>query len=293
MLWTKADKWSYMDCKGIETKRRDNCLWVKNTLQKSLDHLLIDGDPTLAKSFIQNSIRRLMANKVDISELVISKQMKKIESYTNKQPHTELAIRMEKRKPGSAPATGDRVPFVYIKKGKKAKAHEKSEDPLYVLENDLPIDTDHYINTQLKKPIERLFEPILGDKTSSLFHGDHSRTVKKTFRGKQTKGAAGFMSSFVVIKAKCLRCSAKLKDSEKTVCRKCKPYEGEVYLQKMQDLKHFQKNFTDLWTTCQRCTGSLCQEVLCSNNSCPIFYRRVKARKDLEITQEQVRKFEL
>merc|ERR1719436_1094091 len=58
MLWTKPDKWDYMDCKGIETKRRDNCLWVANTLQKSLDCLLMEGSEEKAKAFINGEIAR-------------------------------------------------------------------------------------------------------------------------------------------------------------------------------------------------------------------------------------------
>merc|ERR1719320_758785 len=66
MLWTKPDKWDKMDMKGIETKRRDNCLWVANTLQKSLDFLLMEGSEEKAKTFINSEIARLMANKVDL-----------------------------------------------------------------------------------------------------------------------------------------------------------------------------------------------------------------------------------
>jgi len=40
--------------------------------------------------------------------------------------------------------------------------------------------------------------------------------------------------------------------------------------------------FARLWTQCQRCQGSLHQDVLCSNKDCPIFYRRKKAQKDVE-----------
>jgi DNA polymerase delta subunit 1 len=53
---------------------------------------------------------------------------------------------------------------------KGAAAYEKSEDPLYVLENNIPIDTKYYLENQLSKPLMRNFEPtsILGDKASSL-----------------------------------------------------------------------------------------------------------------------------
>ena len=42
-----------------------------------------------------------------------------------------------------------------------------------------------------------------------------------------------------------------------------------------------QQHFSRLWTQCQRCQGSLHQEVLCTSRDCPIFYRRRKAHKDL------------
>ena len=55
-----------------------------------------------------------------------------------------------------------------IKGAKGARAYEKSEDPLYVLENNVPIDTKYYLENQLSKPLLRIFEPIMGDRASSL-----------------------------------------------------------------------------------------------------------------------------
>jgi hypothetical protein len=49
-----------------------------------------------------------------------------------------------------------------------AAAYEKSEDPLYVLENNIPIDTKYYLENQLSNPLMRIFEPILGEKAASL-----------------------------------------------------------------------------------------------------------------------------
>ncbi len=38
------------------------------------------------------------------------------------------------------------------------------QDPIYVLENNIPIDTQYYLENQLSKPLLRIFEPILGEK---------------------------------------------------------------------------------------------------------------------------------
>ena len=82
---------------------------------------------------------------------------------------------MRQRDAGSAPALGDRVAYVIIKGLKNAAAYEKSEDPIYVLENNIPIDTKYYLENQLSKPLMRIFEPILGEKANSLRKYRYSR----------------------------------------------------------------------------------------------------------------------
>lgn len=49
--------------------------------------------------------------------------------------------------------------FVWAEQAAKgAAAYERSEDPVFVLENNLPIDTEYYLTNQLSKPLSRLFE---------------------------------------------------------------------------------------------------------------------------------------
>ena len=102
-----------------------------------------------------------------MSKLVITKALTK-ETYDAKQAHVELANRMKKRDAGSAPALGDRVAYVMVKGASGSKNFERSEDPIYVLENNIPIDTKYYLDNQLTNPLMRIFEPILGEKANSL-----------------------------------------------------------------------------------------------------------------------------
>ena len=53
---------------------------------------------------------------------------------------------MRERDEASAPNVGDRVAYVMIKGVQGSKNYEKSEDPLYVLQNNLPIDYQFYLN---------------------------------------------------------------------------------------------------------------------------------------------------
>src|SRR5438067_2529345 len=128
-------------------------------------------------SYVKDTISDLLQNKIDMSQLVITKALTKVD-YSAKQAHHELAERMKQRDAGSAPALGDRVAYVIVKGARDAKNYERSEDPLYVLEHNVPIDTKYYLDNQLAKPISRIFDPILGDKKSGqLLTGEHTRSI--------------------------------------------------------------------------------------------------------------------
>ena len=86
---------------------------------------------------MRSEVSDLLQNKIDLSLLVITKSLGRgahAEDYAAKQAHVELAERMRKRDPTTAPGSGDRVPYVIVSGSKGAKAYERSEDPLYALE---------------------------------------------------------------------------------------------------------------------------------------------------------------
>ena len=66
------------------------------------------------------------------------------------------------------------------------------------------------------------------------------------------------------------------------VCNNCRPRIGELYQKQVMNTSELQVRFSRLWTQCQRCQGSLHQDVLCTSRDCPIFYMRKKAQKDVE-----------
>jgi hypothetical protein len=68
-------------------------------------------------------------------------------------------------------------PRVYYSIPQGAPAYEKSEDPVWVLEHNLPIDTEYYLTNQLSNPLQRIFEPIIPN-PQTLISGDHTRTVR-------------------------------------------------------------------------------------------------------------------
>lgn len=161
-------------------------------------------DPDSAVDYAKQIISDLLCNRIDISQLVITKELTKTD-YAAKQAHVELAAKMKKRDAGTAPKLGDRVPYIFTSAAKGTPAYQKAEDPLYVLDNNIPIDTTYYLENQLSKPLLRIFEPILGDKAESLLlKGEHTRTrIVTTSR-------AGALAAFTKKKETCLGCKSVL-----------------------------------------------------------------------------------
>lgn len=290
LYWTNPDKYDKMDSKGIETVRRDNCRLAQTVIDTCLRKILIERDVEGAKDYAKQVISDLLQNKIDLSQLVISKALSKSgDEYAGRQAHVELAERMKKRDAGSAPSLGDRVAYVIVKAGKGAAAYEKSEDPMYVLEHNLPIDTKYYLENQLSKPLMRIFEPILKN-PQELLNGDHTRTVHVS------TSTLGAMSKFAIKLDSCYGCKAALKKDDIAatgglVCIHCKPRLPDYYLRQLELTGTFEERFARLWTQCQRCQGSLHQDVLCTSRDCPIFYMRKKAQKDVEDSTRVLDKF--
>lgn len=67
--------------------------------------------------------------------------------------------------------------------------------------------------------------------------------------------------------------------------------EGELYVGRLQAMVEHERDFSRLWTQCQRCQGDLHKDVLCTSRDCPIYYRRVKVQKDLADARTVVERF--
>jgi DNA polymerase delta subunit 1 len=151
LYYTRPDKPDKLDCKGIQLVRRDNCKIVKRVLGHVLDRVMYDRDVDCAIKYIRDAATDLLAGRVDVRELVLSKCIKasgaSLLAQTSKscmacsgstvvdgdllrcskcsstyrmayknaaQPHVVVACKLEKRSPGAGPNAGDRVPFLYV-----------------------------------------------------------------------------------------------------------------------------------------------------------------------------------
>jgi DNA polymerase I len=170
-LWVfepAGDGWKErIKVRGMETVRRDWCDLTSKTLNRCLELVLKEGKVEEAAEHVRSVVLRLQ--NLDISsdpeilqDLTLTRRYTKSSgSYKNKQPHIQLVEKIRERG-GAVPGVGDRVPFVIVqgKRGRKSRELfvDRAEDPAYVLEKRIPLDTEYYVEKQILPPVLRIFE---------------------------------------------------------------------------------------------------------------------------------------
>lgn len=163
-----GEKWeTEMVMKGIETVRKDWSDIVGETLRAVLEIILKEQNKQKALSYMKDVVQQLSDGKIPVEKLIITKGVsKRLEDYKGMQPHVELVKKMKKRDASSAPGVGDRIGFVIVK-GLQLVS-ERAEDPEYVKQHGLKVDSRYYLENQILPPLERVFEAMGVDRSEIL-----------------------------------------------------------------------------------------------------------------------------
>ena len=155
----------YQNSMGIATKRRDYAGIVKVIYGGAIRILLTDRDPVAAAAFVKGKLTDLADGKVSTNQLTMTKSLRADYKAATPPAHKMLAERIALRDPGNAPASGDRISFLYVLPtvGQTASKlqGERIETPQYVKEKGLSIDMKFYMEHQLMNPISQLFALIV------------------------------------------------------------------------------------------------------------------------------------
>ena len=145
---------------GIVLKRRDNAPLLKMIYGAAIQQLLLHKDVVAATEAVKKGVRDLVEGRITLSQLTITKSLKS--DYKGTPPaHKILADRITARDPGNAPASGERIGYVYVKPeiGQLASKlqGERIETPLWITQKGLQPDYEYYIQHQLMNPLMQLF----------------------------------------------------------------------------------------------------------------------------------------
>lgn len=151
----------YQNSMGIATKRRDYAPIVKLIYGGALQILLTQKNIPEALGFVKEKLKELVDGKMSLNMLTMSKSLRAEYASATPPAHKVLAERIKERDPGNAPASGERVPFIYVLPpvGQLASKlqGERVETPTFIKEKGLKPDYRFYIEHQLMNPINQLF----------------------------------------------------------------------------------------------------------------------------------------
>ena len=186
-LWTKGKDdqmhMDYIDIKGLQVVRRDNTPHVREVCKELLDVVLTSNDTGPPKELARKRANELLNGVISNDKLVLSQSLSdsyKVggnsvsitspQSSQINQAHVQVVNKMRERRPGSEPQSGDRVPYLLVKTDNpRAKAFEKSEDPKYVEENNIPVDYHYYFVNKFLNPVCDLLDPLYDNTKQEIF----------------------------------------------------------------------------------------------------------------------------
>jgi hypothetical protein len=155
----------YQKSMGIALKRRDYAPIVKKIYGGAVQIMLGERNVAKAANFVRQACNDLVNGKWGLGPLTISKSLRAEYANPNAIAHKVLADRMAARDPGNAPASGDRIPYVYIlpPAGQKASdlQGDRIEAPSYIREKGLKPDFMFYITNQISNPVCQMFGLLL------------------------------------------------------------------------------------------------------------------------------------
>ena len=145
---------------------------------------------------------------------------------------------------------------------------------------------------------------IRGRRGSSRGGADRAKTAGSASRPPSGGGAVQMgLRRFAVSAAQCQGCRCLLLPSsggsagaedqqhsssrQRALCDSCSPAAPDKYLERLREHRESEGALAEAVSTCLRCqSGGMSQEIMCSNNSCPMLYRRVELARKVESTRK-------
>ena len=171
----------YQNSMGIATKRRDYAGIVKVIYGGAIRILLSDRNPAAAAAFVKEKLLDLADGKVSTTQLTLTKSLRAEYKALVPPAHKMLAERIKLRDPGNAPASGDRISFMYIMPPAGQQASklqgDRIETPTWIKDKRLEIDYKYYMEHQLMNPLSQLFALILEELPGCVVGTDRETTA--------------------------------------------------------------------------------------------------------------------
>ncbi|CAD5119813.1 DgyrCDS8397 [Dimorphilus gyrociliatus] len=269
----------FLDCKGIETVRRDSCPVVSKILAKTLNLLLrapnIQEGVRLVKEYVLKQCSKVLAGRVNVQDFILAKEYRG--SY--KQDHIPAALIARKRlaaDPRSEPKISERVPYVIISGPPGVRLKDNVREPIELLvDSSLRINADYYLSKQILPPLHRVLSLIGIDVFS--WYQEIPRTLQL---GGSVNANKKTISQFFM-GAECAICSSRVQPKS-IVCSTCRESEGKCCLILEKMAFDIEKAYINASKICKTCKNYNSDDKECKSFDCPVLFRIEKFRRKLD-----------
>ena len=277
--------------RGIETVRRDACLYTKDIMEKFLETVIVEDRVEEAVNHYKQYAIKLLSGGVDPSMLLCANQYSKpYRAYKNPNlPHLGVVKRLIDA--GEEPSLGTRVQYLvheadpHGKRLKDVKLYEHCCSPDEFITKRLRIDYKHYFNRFLAGPFKPLLT-VVGADVELLTNADKllASSKKRKFELANRTLMSTCVSckrSFVKARASdmvCMSCTVSITSTG----GKCAEMENAMN-HVMTDIEDIGKEMRSRLDECERCTNKKYahpDQVICKTYECKNYFgmRTVKHR---------------
>ncbi len=133
----------------------------------------------------------LVRGETPWSQLTITKSLRSDYADPKRIAHKVLADRIAARDPGNAPASGDRLGFIFVRPSAGQEQPklmgDRIETPAFARERKLTPDYYTYMENQISKPVSQMFALVAADMPG---YSEAMMKITGGLRGKKKKAAA-------------------------------------------------------------------------------------------------------
>jgi DNA polymerase I len=140
--------------KGVASARRDYCQYTREVYGNTV-RAIFEKTPEEVLAYVVSSLDRLVKGEVPLQDLVMTKSIKSLESYTNTNaPHVVMAKRLVQD--GMTLELGSRLEYLFAKVPGARLQGQRMYTPQEVEVLELEVDTLYYIEKQLLKALDEI-----------------------------------------------------------------------------------------------------------------------------------------
>ena len=147
-----------IDCKGLETERRDTLPFTKVIMTDVFDEIMTSMDEGRALGHFERHMRKLVDDEVPFDEYVMRKNLSaKVQGRVDSIVQAKVNRDRRVREPGSEAATGEQVEYVIVNGWKGEKTTQLAEDPKFARETGLRPNRLWYFEHAIEEPLRKIF----------------------------------------------------------------------------------------------------------------------------------------